>query len=127
MNLNHNSDIETHHLPGLEHQTLAGCKDGLQQFEVWRQKIAAGAVTPVHKHDCEEVIVILAGQGLCHFDDKDVHFKADETLMIPPNVAHQIINNGSEDLHIMATLSMSPVRVETASGEPMALPWDHHA
>lgn len=125
MPLNHNPDIETHHLPGLAHQTLAGCKDGLQQFEVWRQTIDAGAATPIHKHNCEEVIVIFSGQGMCQFDDHEIQFKADDTLMIPPDVPHQIINTGTVDLNIMATLSMSPVRVEAADGTPMPLPWDH--
>ena len=125
MQVNHNQDAEVHNLPGLEHQTLAGRKDGMQQFEVWRQTIAAGAATPVHKHDCEEVIVIFSGEGVCHCEGSDFHFKADDTLMIPPSVAHQIVNTGTTELKIMATLSMAPVRVETATGETMALPWDH--
>lgn len=127
MQVNHNANTEVHNLPGLEHQTLAGRKDGLQQFEVWRQTIDAKAATPVHKHDCEEVIVIFSGQGVCHCEGQDFHFKADDTLMIPPNVAHQIVNTGEEPLQIMATLSMAPVRVETAEGDHMALPWDHRA
>lgn len=125
MQVNHNQQAEIHHLPGLEHQTLAGRRDGLENFEVWRQKIDAGAATPVHKHDCEEVIVIFSGEGVCHCEGREFHFKADDSLLIPPGVAHQIVNTGTTDLHIMATLSMSPVRVETADGEAMPLPWDH--
>ena len=120
-----NASNEIHHLPGLEHRTLAGRRDGMQQFEIWRQTIAAGAATPVHRHDCEEVIVIFSGSGVCRCGDDEFHFKADESLLIPRNVVHQIVNNGDEDLEIMATLAMSPVRVETADGEHMALPWDH--
>ena len=122
-----NAAVEEHQLPGLRHQTLAGRKDGMQQFEVWRQTIDAGAATPVHRHDCEEVIVIFSGEGVCHCEGQDFHFKADDSLLIPSGVTHQIVNTGSEDLNIMATLSMSPVRVETADGEHMALPWDHTA
>ncbi len=125
MQVNHNAAAETHQLPGLVHQTLAGRRDGLNDFEVWRQTIAGGAATPVHRHDCEEVIVIFAGEGVCYCDGREFHFKADDTLLIPPNAVHQIVNTGSADLDIMATLSMSPVRVETESGEHMALPWDH--
>lgn len=125
MHVNHNVDIEMHHLPGLEHQTLAGRKDGMQHVEVWRQKIAAGAATPIHKHDCEEIIVIFEGQGVCHCGGEEFHFKADDTLVIPRHVAHQIVNTGADDLRIMATLSMAPVAVETAGGEAMPLPWDH--
>lgn len=127
MHVNENQSIETHNLPGLAHQTLAGRRDGLEQFEIWRQTIDAGAATPVHRHDCEEVIVIFSGEGACRFENKEVTFKADETLVIPSGVVHQIVNTGAEDLNIMATLAMSPVKVETADGEPMPLPWDHAA
>jgi mannose-6-phosphate isomerase-like protein (cupin superfamily) len=126
MHVNRNAETTVHRLPGLEHQTLAGGKDGMQQVEVWRQTIAGGAATPVHKHDCEEIIVIFAGQGVCHCGDEDFHFGADDTLVIPRYVTHQIVNTGDEDLRIVATLSMAPVKVETADGDPMALPWDHH-
>ena len=51
-------------------------------------------------------------------------FEADQTLILSPNVVHQICNTGDEDLHILATLAMAPVAVETGSGEPLPLPWD---
>ncbi len=123
MHVNHNPAVPKHNLPGLEHQTLAGKQDGLNSFEVWRQTISPNSVTPVHRHDCEEVIVILGGSGVCKFEDRELPFKADQTLVIPPNVVHQICNNGTEDLYIIATLAMSPVKVETADGAAMPLPW----
>ena len=125
MHVKHNPTIEVHHLPGLVHQTLAGARDSLRGFEVWRQTIAPHAATPVHRHACEEVIVIFSGTGVCHCEGREFAFKADDTLVIPPNVVHQICNTGDAELAIMATLSMSPVKVETAAGEPMPLPWDH--
>ena len=123
MHVNNNAASPRHQLPGLEHQTLAGAQDGLKSFEVWRQTIAPQAVTPVHRHDCEEVIVILGGSGVCKFEDRELPFKADQTLVIPPNVVHQICNDGMEDLYILATLAMSPVKVETADGAALPLPW----
>ena len=124
MRVNQNSTVNTHHLPGLEHQTLAGGRDGLSGLEVWRQTIAAGAATPVHRHACEEVIVCLKGAAVCHYNGQEYHFKEDETLVIPSGVTHQICNAGDSELHIMAALAMAPVRVETPDNQPMALPWD---
>ena len=123
MNVNHNASMPKHDLPGLVHQTLAGQGDGLNSIEVWRQTISAGATTPVHRHDCEEVIVILKGQGMCRSAEKDCHFKEDDTLVIPSGVTHQICNTGDTDLYIIATLAMAPVQVEHADGAAMALPW----
>jgi quercetin dioxygenase-like cupin family protein len=123
MYINQNAGIEKHKLPGLEHQTLAGRRDGLKNVEVWRQTIEAGAETPVHRHDCEEVVVVLRGRGVCRIEGQDRAFAEDETLVIPPNVVHQICNTGEHDLCIVATLAMAPVKVETAEGDPMTLPW----
>jgi mannose-6-phosphate isomerase-like protein (cupin superfamily) len=124
MHVNHHADITTHYLPGLAHQTLAGRNDGLNSIEVWRQTIAAGAATPVHRHDCEEVIVCLKGHGVCHYGGAEYHFKEDESLVIPSGVVHQICNAGDSDLYIVATLAMAPVKVETAEGQAMPLPWN---
>ena len=123
MRVNPHTAIQTHHLPGLEHQTLAGSKDGMQAFEIWRQTIAPHAATPVHCHDCEEVIVVLKGTAACHYEGQTVTVKADESLLIPRSVVHQICNAGDEELYIMATLAMSPVAVKSADGAPMPLPW----
>ena len=124
MQVNQHSQIAKLNLPGLEHQTLAGKRDGLKGFEIWRQTIAAHSSTPVHCHDCEEVIVILRGHGECRYEGKVVSFKADESLVIPSSVVHEICNTGDEDLYIMAMLGMAPVEVKTADGAPMALPWN---
>lgn len=124
MRVNQNSAMKTHHLPGLKHQTLAGGRDGLGGLEVWRQTIAAGAATPVHRHDCEEVIVCLKGAAVCHYNGQEYHFKENETLVIPSGVTDQICNAGDSELYIMAALAMAPVRVETPDNQQMALPWD---
>jgi mannose-6-phosphate isomerase-like protein (cupin superfamily) len=116
--------IDTLNIPGLSHQTLAGAKDGLKGLEIWRQTIEAGGETPLHKHDCEEVIVILEGEGACVVEGDTQTFRADQSVIVEPNVVHKICNTGSGPLRLMATLAMAPVRVETPDGEAMALPWD---
>ena len=116
--------LKTHKLPGLIHQTLSSKQNGNKRFEVWKQTISGESATPVHKHNCEEVIVILKGAGECWCEGKRYQFQSDQTLVFPPNVIHQIINTGKDDLEIMATLSMSPVIVETEEGGRLPLPWD---
>lgn len=124
MHVNQHATIPTHHLPGLEHQTLAGHRDGLKSFEIWRQTIAPKSATPVHCHDCDEVIVVLRGRAECRVGDQVLPFNAEESLVIPSGVVHQIVNPGDEDLYIMATLAMAPVQVKAADGTPMPLPWN---
>ena len=79
----------------------------------------------MHKHDCEEVIVIFEGEGACVFENGNREpFAADQTVIVTPNVVHKLCNTGDGPLRLMASLSMSPVRVETPEGEAMPLPWD---
>jgi len=118
-----NDTVPRFHLPGLEHQTLAGPEHGMKTLEMWRQTIAPGAVTPVHRHACEEAILIVRGSGRVTIAGVDHDFGPNSTLQIPANVIHQIINTGSEELFLVAALGQAPVRVCTADDQHMPLPW----
>lgn len=123
MSIVKNEEIETLSLPGLSHQTIAGHKQGVKTMEVWLQKMAPGAATPIHCHACEEVILILSGSGICTVGDKQFNFGPNSTLILKPDVVHQIVNTSAEEMQLVAALGMAPVRVKTASGEPLPVPW----
>jgi mannose-6-phosphate isomerase-like protein (cupin superfamily) len=86
--------------------------------------MAPGAATPVHRHACEEVILVLSGHGECMVGDKIHAFGPNSTLIVEPDVVHQIVNTSGEEMRLVAALGMAPVRVRTADGEAMPLPWD---
>lgn len=119
-----NADLETLELPGLRHQTIAGHRQGVESMEVWLQTIAPGAGTPVHRHACEEVVLILSGSGTCTVEGQTTAFGPNSTLILKPDVVHQIVNTSTEEMRLVGILSMAPVRVKTADGEPLPLPWD---
>ncbi|HEV8713411.1 MAG TPA: cupin domain-containing protein [Candidatus Binatia bacterium] len=118
-----NEAIPCFHIPGLEHQTLAGPEHGMKTLEMWLQTIAPGAGTPVHRHACEEAIVILRGSGRITIEGVDTDFGPNSTLQIPPDAIHQIINTGTEEMFLVAALGQAPVRVCTADNQHMPLPW----
>lgn len=121
--LDHRS-VDPLELPGLVHRTIAGARQGLRSLEVWRQTIAPGEATPMHKHACEEVVVILSGAGACEIEGWPQPFAAPSSLILEPSVAHRIVNTGREPLELIGVLGMSPVRVETPDGQKIDLPWD---
>lgn len=110
-------------LPGLRHTTLAGSDNGLTRLSVWRQTMEGGAATPPHRHDCEEVVMIQSGRGELHVAGAVHPFGPDTTLVIPPNVDHQIFNVGTGPMELIAAFSVSPVEVVLPDGQPIALPW----
>jgi mannose-6-phosphate isomerase-like protein (cupin superfamily) len=119
-----NDKVEAQELPGLVHRTVAGHAQGMKKMEVWMQTIAAGAATPIHKHDCEEVVIVLSGSGTCTVHGRTVEFGPNTTLTFEPDVVHQIVNTSDEEMKLVATLAMAPVRVTTPEGERIPLPWD---
>jgi quercetin dioxygenase-like cupin family protein len=121
-----NSTIQQFTIPGLLHQTLASQRDGLKGMEVWMNTIEPGGETPVHYHDCEEVIVILRGSGRASIEGKNTDYGPNSTLIIAPEVVHQIVNTGNEEMFLIAAFSSTPAKVFTPDGEEMSLPWQAH-
>ena len=118
-----NEDLPTFELPGLVHRTIAGHAQGVSSMEVWHQVMAPGAEPPIHRHACEEVILVLTGSGRVIVEGEASDFQANSTLIVPPDVVHQLVNTGSEDMVLVAALGTAPVRVRTASGEAIPVPW----
>jgi mannose-6-phosphate isomerase-like protein (cupin superfamily) len=119
-----NDDLKIQELPGLRHRTVAGHEQGMKTMEVWLQTMAPGAATPVHCHACEEVVIILSGSGTCTMEGKTIEFGPNTTLVLEPDVVHQIVNTSNEEMKLVAAFGMAPVRVKTAEGAPLPLPWD---
>jgi quercetin dioxygenase-like cupin family protein len=102
-------------IAGISHRTLAGQAEGLRHLSVWQQTMAPGAATPPHRHRCEEVVLVTGGE---------VHrIRAGQTLVLPPDVDHQIFNTGSGPLDTTAVFAATPVPVDLPDGTPLALPW----
>jgi quercetin dioxygenase-like cupin family protein len=95
----------------------------MKNLEVWAQTIEAGAGTPVHRHACEEAIVILEGNGTLTINGEVSSFGANSTLIVPADAVHQIVNSGTTRMVLIAALSMAPVKVRHADDQAMPLPW----
>ena len=110
-------------IPGLAHATWAGCDDGLEQLSVWRQRLEPGAATPPHQHDCDEVVMCLAGRGELHAGGAVQAFGAQSTLILPRGRVHQIFATGLEPLEIVGVFAATPVATRLPDGTALELPW----
>ena len=118
-----NATIAPTGLPGITHRTLASGADGLRSLSVWLQTMEPGAATPPHRHDCDEVVVILAGRGELHVGGKVQAFGPQQTIVLPADVDHRIVNSGDEPLLTLAAFAATPVGVVLPDGTPFTLPW----
>ena len=123
MSVSDNNTVPKFQIPGIEHQTVAGPEHGMKTMEMWMQTLRPGGGTPVHRHACEEAIVVLTGTGQCTINGVTTSFGPNSTLRIPSDAIHQILNTGNDDMHIVAALGQAPVRVCTADNQPLPLPW----
>ncbi|KAK6260139.1 hypothetical protein SCA6_014613 [Theobroma cacao] len=107
---------------GFSHITVAGSLlHGLKEVEVWLQTFAPGSRTPIHRHSCEEVFVVLKGSGTLflassshkHPGKPEEHFIfSNNTVHIPVNDVHQVWNsNEHEDLQVLVIISRPPIKV----------------
>jgi mannose-6-phosphate isomerase-like protein (cupin superfamily) len=117
------SELQTFAFPGIAHQTIAGHKQGARGIELWKQTVEPNAATPIHLHECEEVVIVLQGSGQIMMDGKITGFEANSTLIIPPNTVHKIVNTGKQELLLIGCFNSSPVNVYATDGEKIVLPW----
>ncbi|KAL6516043.1 actin binding protein [Orobanche gracilis] len=96
------SEIEqdSYGIPGLSHMTIAGAvMHGFKEIEMWLETLAPGAGTPIHRHSCEEIVLVLKGSGTL-FLAPNSHLKypgspqkfpifANSTFHVPVNDVHQ--------------------------------------
>ncbi|TDU32478.1 mannose-6-phosphate isomerase-like protein (cupin superfamily) [Panacagrimonas perspica] len=110
-------------IPGIDHATWAGEAQGLKGLSVWRQSIAAGAATPPHRHDCDEVVLCHAGEGEVHSEGRVLRFGANTTLTLPAGPVHQIFSVGSVALELTGVFAQTPVKAWLPDGNLLELPW----
>jgi mannose-6-phosphate isomerase-like protein (cupin superfamily) len=110
-------------IAGIAHATWAGQADGLSQLSVWRQTMAPGAATPPHSHDCDEVVLCLAGCGEVHGNGQVRRFGAACTLVLPKGQVHQFFNVGSVPLETVGIFASTPVASRLPEGQALELPW----
>jgi mannose-6-phosphate isomerase-like protein (cupin superfamily) len=104
---------------GISIKNISGNSD---KYEVWHSKIGAHACTPKHKHDVEEIFILLEGEGKAIVGDKEIYFKAPCTLTLPANVEHQIFNTSDTPTNHIVLLEKDSL-IHNVDGEIMHLPW----
>ncbi|RZL90178.1 MAG: cupin domain-containing protein [Variovorax sp.] len=79
--------------------------------------------TPAHSHDCDEVVLCLAGRGELHIDGRVQHFGAHQTLILPRNSQHQIFKIGAVPMETLGVFGATPVNTFLPDGEMLSLSW----
>ena len=108
---------------GVVHQTIAGRKHGSRTVEIWMQAATLNSATPLHYHDCEEIVIVLRGEGWVMINGKKTNFGPGTTIIVEPKVVHQMKNTGSDEMFVIAVLSSRTPKTYFPDGKLMPLPW----
>ena len=86
-----------------------------------------GAAIGLHKHNCEESVMVLDGEAIAEIDGVQHRLGANDTTWIPANVPHRFINaSDSEPMRIFwIYASIDATRTMIASGEEKAIDAEH--
>jgi quercetin dioxygenase-like cupin family protein len=88
-----------------------------QNITVARVEVMQGATTQSHKHESEEVIIVLRGAWRFHLPSGEVTLKANQMLSIPPGTEHS-----SEVIEDTVALDIcTPARTDWITGEDRLL------
>ncbi len=82
-------------------------------------EFAPGAAIPLHLHNCEESVLVLAGDAIAELDGVQHRMAAMDTTWVPANVPHRFINaSATEPMRIFWTYaSIDATRTLIATGE----------
>jgi len=111
---------QIHSLQGNHIAGVATRASGAQQIEMWHGRMDAGAATPPHSHDAEEVVLFVTGTGRATVGGREVRYGPGDTLIMPASVVHQIFAESDSEF-----VSAMPIgcTVKLADGAVADLPW----
>ena len=87
----------------------AGPGHGLNGFEVWVGTLEPGEHGAVSTHAGEMVVLALAGTGKLVVDGGPQRFMSPCTLLVPPNLSFELVNNGTTTLQLVSVFTAAPV------------------
>ena len=76
---------------------------GARSMSVWTTFHQPGEVVPLHTHEYEEIITVIAGEAVVTIDCESVPVHADMSIVIPPRTPHGYKNSGDGILRMIAS------------------------
>lgn len=101
---------------------------GAQSFINGITEFAPGTAIPFHSHNCEESVMLLAGDAVMDVTGQESHvLKPLDTTWIPPNVSHRFRNMSSTEPMKILWIYASPnaTRTLTETGETRLVAVEH--
>lgn len=93
---------------------------GSREIEMWVGRMEAGASSPPHTHDTEQVLHFLSGRGWVNLNGREIAYEAGATVILPAGSVHQVVAE-TESGFVAAMPAGGTIRLPY--GEIIDLPW----
>ena len=103
----HDTLPETPWRPNYRKWDVTGPNDGTTSSSLSISVAAPGTGAPLHKHEDDELIVLLDGELEVRMGDEVVTVGPDHTLVVPPNVPHGFTVTGPNSARMLAFLPVA--------------------
>ena len=104
--IDHGSVPETPWRPNYRKWDLAGEADGITSNLSYAE-VGHGAGAPLHYHQDDELIVVLAGVLEVQLGSEHRRVGAEHTVVVPPNVQHSFVSVREEDARVLVFFPVS--------------------
>ena len=86
-----------------------------------------GAAIPLHRHNCEESVMLLEGNAFVEIDGERHALKPQDTTFIPAGLPHRFVNaSGTEPMKIFwIYASVDATRTIVATGDTRTIDAEH--
>lgn len=78
---------------------------GARSMSVWVTFHEPGEVVPLHTHECEEIITIIAGEAIVTVAGESIPVHTDMSIVIPPRTPHGYKNSSDGILRMIVSLA----------------------
>jgi quercetin dioxygenase-like cupin family protein len=123
MSIIKSTNTETFEVQGNRMTKLIAPSTGATEVMAWRAQLSAGATSPPHRHDVEEVIVVLAGSCTAKIDGVEHTLSAGDACVIPPNTLHQVINTTDAPWECITAMKVGARFIRPDGNETPTPPW----
>ncbi len=109
--------------PGVFTRMCVSALNGAKALCIFEQWCRPGTGAPLHRHDVEEILLVLSGKMEVQFGGTLLVLNAEESVIIPSGVIHGFQNIGSEELHVQAILAAAYFEAWSCPGEVRTVRW----
>jgi quercetin dioxygenase-like cupin family protein len=93
-------------IPGVVKRVVAGPDEGADNFVMRVFELQPNSSTPLHSHNWEHEIFVLAGYGAIKGGDGDATLLQGDVVFVPANEAHCLYNTGEEIFRFICVIPM---------------------